>query len=289
MTVGQATAVALGRLNEHPRVSSVTAFESRTFEIESVTAVVVSIPYLSFDIVEVVRLSDSARSKNLGFFAIIDTCEISWMFSDFGPKHIVDAHTPPLKRDDTTGERKAVNRIEEYEFCDFKMYIESPIDNSKYWVIKPSVPSDVFLFVHLFMKWRLGDSKLERSPKRLRRDTKSEDIDNEDFEKFVSKYLKENSRVKSIDRICSMVKLLNEPSNPYFAAIHGALVTQELIKFVTKKDSPLVNTISMNVNDGGAIVVKQPGSLRYYVHETTEKDEVEEVRVNIAGSIDVLE
>jgi hypothetical protein len=114
LTVGEATATALGRLNEHPKVLNLSAFKSRNLDLDDITAVVVSIPYLNFDIEELVRLSDLARSRNIGFFSVIDSGEISWMFSDFGPKHIVDAHTPPLKRDDKTGERKAISRIEVY-------------------------------------------------------------------------------------------------------------------------------------------------------------------------------
>jgi len=289
MTVGEATSTALGRLNVHPKISHVPSSNSRSLDCSDLTAVVVSIPYLRFDIQEVVGLSDLARSKNLGFFALIDTARVSWMFSDFGAQHIVDAHTPPLKRDDKTAERKAVDRIEEFEFADLRTFTLSQLNN-KYWTNKTSFPRDVFLFVHLYMQYRLGlvgDAEPSSSPraKRLRHSDKI------DFETFVRNF----KHVHITEELISQLVHLQDcgpVSAPHIAAIHGALATQELIKFITKKDSPLVNTIAMNSIDGGAIVLKQPSSLESRIIHEDKDDEIEEIKAVAAGggsSIDVLE
>ena len=236
----------------------------------SISAVVVSLSYLHYDISEALAISKQARTMGIAFFAIIDSVNVSWMFSDFGPSHIVDAHTPPLKRDERTGDRAALtNRIEEFEFCDFSTYVTAPA-HDKYWISKPAFPSEVYLFVHFFLKFRSShrpDDK-DPSPKRTRRDRS--------FLTFLETQLTEAASVsarvgkflgkRTIPEFAALLvdkyeSRLSDPSLPHIAAIHGALVTQELIKYVTKKDPPLVNSLVIHNEECSAIVVKQPVSL----------------------------
>ena len=287
LTVAEATAFALHRLNEHPVVEFRKPDFSKHQLDPSVTAVVVSLYYLHYDIAEALAISKQARSMGIAFFAVIDSVNVSWMFSDFGGSHIVDAHTPPLKRDERTGEREALtNKIEEFEFCDFSTYVTSPV-NEKYWMTKPSFPSDVFLFVHFYLKFRSVQRPMDKdpSPKRTRRDDRN-------FAAFIEEQLAEASKLSprvskflgkrtGAEFAAHLIQVyetqLTVPSSPHMAAIHGALVTQELIKFVTKRDPPLVNSLVIHNEECSAIVVKQPASLSSKIissgHE--DKDDIE--------------
>lgn len=61
----------------------------------------------------------------------------------------------------------------------------------------------------------------------------------------------------------------------HFGAIQGALVSQEIIKYVTKRDPPLVNTLLINQEDCSCVVWKHPASLQKRIVKTGESDEVE--------------
>jgi len=256
----------------------------------SISAVVVSLPYLDYDLGEVSAISAHARSMGIAFFAVIDSVNICWMFSDFGPSHVVDAHTPPLKRDDRTGDRAALtNRVEEFEFCDFSTYLTAPI-NDKYLINKPSFPSEVFIFVHFFLHYQSARRRIvekdDPSPKRARRDV--------DFDVFLREALAEaSSQTPRVARYLGTQTpaefanhLIREyhsrlalPALPHLAAIHGALVTQEVIKYVTNKDPPLVNSIVIHNEECSAIVVKQPPHLSSRIITSGDQDDGNDVEI----------
>jgi hypothetical protein len=253
-------------LNEHPTVEYRTRQNSKKQLDDSISAVVLSMSYLNYDVSEAVSLSMQARALGVAFFAVIDSTNVSWMFSDFGPCHTVDAHTPPLKRDDRTGDRSGItNKIEEYEFCDFSAYIASPM-HDKYTNTKTSFPSEVFLFIHFFLQYHAGRIISEKapSPKRARREKTFEEflIDNLSESPRLVKYLGQRSAGHfATHLITEYNSKLALPSSPHIAAILGALVTQEVIKYVTRKDPPLVNSIVIHNQECSSVVVRQPQSL----------------------------
>ncbi len=87
-----------------------------------------------------------------------------------------------------------------------------------------------------------------------------------------------------------LVRKFNEdllkPSLPHMAAIHGALVAQEIVKFITKRDIPLVNQIIINPKDSGCLVIKTPTSLgSRVISDDAEKEEEVEI-VAAANTLD---
>jgi hypothetical protein len=278
MSVAEATAFSLHRLNEHPSVEFRTSSSSEQQLDTSIAAVVVSLSYLDFDIDKALSISREARAKGIAFFAVVDSWNVSWMFSDFGASHIVEAHTPPLRRDDRTGDRTSTsNRIEEYEFCDFHSYVGAPM-NDKYWDSKPSFPSEVFLFVYFYLRFRSSKSLVEDkdpSPKRVRRAATTfsqylQDTLTETPSARFSKYLGSRSVAEFCYYLSSQYEAhIQQPAPPHIAAILGALVTQEIIKYVTKKDPPLVNSLVIHNEECSAVVVKQPPSLSSRIISST--------------------
>jgi hypothetical protein len=265
----------------------------------SASAVVVSLRYISFDIIEAIRISDLCRESGVGFFLILDSMPVSWMFSDFGKKHVVESHTAPLKRDERTGERKAEAQIEYHEFARLSEYIASEVEGNVSNG-KASFPSKEILLVKFFLEHRFnqGREREGSSPKRSRQAesmAKGRDLT---FLEFLDKRIAELStltgKVGKYFAACKedVVIWMEEAEKqvrseqgtlPHTAAVLGALVSQELIKFITKRDRPLVNQIVINPRDFGAIVVKTPSRL---VSEVVKEDgPVADNEVEIVGSV----
>ena len=96
-----------------------------------------------------------------------------------------------------------------------------------------------------------------------------------------------------VTRMTEMAEAVStgQESPPHIAAIHGALVTQELIKFVTKRDPPLVNQIIINPTDCGAVVVKTPASLlsRVVSGDVDGDSDNDDVEVVNGASLDLVD
>jgi ubiquitin-like 1-activating enzyme E1 A len=295
MSVGEATAVAARRLNEHPRVTCMPASESRSEKtLSDVQAVVCSLQYLGMDLAEALRLSSLCRSHGVGFFLLFDCAAASWMFSDYGASHIVESHTAPLKRDERTGDRKADSKVEEFAFTDLSGFIGSDIESN---VANPkaSFPRSEILFVRFMLEWLKLSCAAEPSPKRTRRSASPSRRAQADssFSDFVFQRMAElsqspgrvgkmlsNSVTDLVDSLVAKESIMGIEVEPYVAAIHGALVAQEIIKFVTKRDVPLVNQIIMHPGDCAAVVVKTPMALSSRVISGDEPDEDDVELVN---------
>ena len=294
MSVGEATATAARRLNEHPRVTCMTSAVARSEKtLSSLQAVLCSLQYLCTDVEEALRLSRACRMHGVGFFLLFDSAAASWMFSDFGKTHVVESHTAPLKRDERTGERKAESRVQEFEFVGLESLISSDIESNLAHP-KPSFPKHEILFVRFLLEW-LHQSHAEPSPKRTRRSTGSVKAGQESFRAYVEsrvfslsesggrigKFFSSSS-AELVSAVIAKHEIMHDEVQPHVAAIHGALVSQEIIKFVTKRDVPLVNQIVINPSDCGAIVIRTPFSLSSKVTggDDEEDDEIEVVNGN---------
>jgi hypothetical protein len=273
MTVGEATARACRQLNEHPSVS--WAHQSDvTQRIPSVNAVVCSFPSIDYHTIQ--SIAGQCRDLNKAFFLVVDSQAANWSFSDFGKSHVVETHTAPLKRDERTGDRKADNRVIEYSFASFDELQTHPVE-ANIANTKPYFPlHEVFFVRFLFEYLHKQDEQSGPSPKRTRRSSSpSHKSTGKSFMGFVSDRIDDLARSEGkigktfssipksslIECLTEKHNCLNVPSMPHFAAIHGALVSQEIVKYITKRDVPLVNQIVLNPNDCGAIVVKSPMSL----------------------------
>ena len=285
MTVGQATAKAVSQLNEHPSVEAIGLAEVRNY-IASADSVVVSIPRI--EVATALVLSDQCRQLGKSFFIVFDSLAANWCFADMGEMHVVESHTAPLRRDERTGDRSSDKRVIEFQFTPFQMFLKSEIELN-IANPKPSFPLAEVLFVKLYLEFfSLTDSanKEAPSPKRTHISASSK------FGRFVDERLAVLAAVEGrIGKTFSSLKDsltqqlrkkyevdLHRPSPPHLAAIHGALVSQEIVKFITKRDVPLVNQIVLNPNDCGCLVVKTPMSLSSRIlssEDSVQQDEVE--------------
>ena len=269
-----------------------------------VSATVVSAGYLDYNYKEIAQLSASCRAHGIAFFLVFDSSAISWAFSDFGQTHVVDSYTPPLKRDENTGERKAENKIEEFSFASFSQYASMPVEDNIV-INKPSFPNAQAMFVKLYLEWAQDPSHEVPEPKRARVSSESPKKSSvSSFPDFVrstlaslsltgrgEKYLL-SSRETLVESILAVFAEFEKKleSLPHIAAILAALVTQEVIKYVTKRDPPLVNQIMINPTDCGAIVVKTPKSLSSRVISNVEPEQAmegDEVQILNGNSVDV--
>ena len=208
------------------------------------------------------------------------------MFSDFGACHTVEEHTPPLKRDDRTGERKSVQKVEEHEFADLETFVCAELQE-KMVSAKSSFPTSQFLFVHFYLRFLNAQSTHEDpSPKRARRSSAKSCTFGEFLTRKVSVLsASTNSRIARFfstpnsNAVCSSLERIESKLRtecaPFQAAILGALVSQEVIKFVTKRDPPLVNSLVVNPADCGCVVLKHPQSLSSRSMTPPPEDEVE--------------
>jgi molybdopterin/thiamine biosynthesis adenylyltransferase len=287
LTVGQATAKAVSQLNEHPSVKTIS-LEEVVKTIPSIDSVIVSLPLI--DAETALSLSKTCRQLNKSFFVVFDSLAANWCFCDMGETHVVESHTAPLRRDERTGERSADKRVIEYIFSSFADFvnsltvIEPNIANSK-----PYFPLAEIVFVRLYLEYTLLEAKEEPSPKRTRLSSSNSNSFREfvirrvdDFGNLEGKVGKVFSSVKEliVDQLVRKYEdQLHLASLPHMAAIHGALVAQEVVKYITKRDIPLVNQIVVNPNDCGCIVIKTPNNLssRVISDENEKEDEVEVV------------
>ena len=267
MTVGEATALACRRLNEHPSVKWASQVDLIS-RVASCDAAVCSFPVVDFHTIR--SVANQVRQKGKSFFCIVESSTCSWAFSDFGASHTVESHTAPLKRDERTGDRKSDNRVLEYAFSSFEEWLSAGFE-SNMMISKPYFPFNEVLFVRLLMEFHAReDGASAPSPKRSRKS----DSTKTSFRSFVETRLteleKSSPKLGKIiqPNISSLIELLDQmersisiPALPHMAAIHGALISQEIVKFVTKRDVPLVNQIVLNPSDCGAIVLKTPMSL----------------------------
>jgi hypothetical protein len=310
ISVGEATATAVKRLNEHPSVVSMNFGEVVSGSIlDKVQSIVWSLPLHQGNFHGMLKLSQICREKGISFFLLVDSICINWMFSDFGRAHIVDSHTAPLKRDDRTGERKSDNKIEEFEFISLKEFISTSIEDNLV-NNKSSFPRNECLFMKLFLEWLLISGESHEtdgpSPKRTRRSASPSRKDSQEtFDVYVKRRIDQlagtGGRVGKFFKSSgqeSLLKILDmhtqvqtgKESLPHMAAIHGALITQEVIKYITKRDPPLVNQIVLNPHDCGAIVVKTPMRLKSRVLSSGTQDEDDDVElVENSNHIDVLD
>ena len=194
-----------------------------------------------------------------------------------GPTHVVDSHTAPLRRDERTGDRSADQRVIEYEFTSFEDFIEYKLQSHS---VKPSFPLAEILFAKLFTEFTSRDYEDgSPNPKRARRSHSP--LKSEKWSDFISQKI-ESLGGKITDSLIADLKQkmedLHLPSLPHFAAIHGALVSQEIMKYITKRDIPLVNQIVLNPRDCGALVVKTPVTLSSRIIDSG-SNENEEVQV----------
>ena len=292
LSVGQATAIAAHRLNEHPKISCMGESEvGLQSTMASISALIVSLASIDYNADRAEALSLECRKHGVAFFLVMDSREVSWMFSDFGNKHRVDSHTAPLKRDERTGERSALKTIEQFEFADLEEYIASDLD-AKLLKSKSSYPLKEVLYMKFFLEWMSKEKQVregERSPKRVRRQT---------FPEFVEKRLEDKlSGGSKRDEIVEALRLMQERVRsdqgalPHIAAIHGALVSQEVVKFITKRDPPLVNQIVINPTDCAAVAVKTPAALSSQVigGDSGVEDDVELVFTANVNNLDILE
>ena len=291
LSVGEATAIAAHRLNEHPQISCMRESEvGLESTMASISALIVSLASIDYNADRAKALSLECRKHGVAFFLVMDSREVSWMFSDFGNKHIVDSHTAPLKRDERTGERSALKTIEQFEFVDLEEYIASDLD-AKLLKSKSSYPLKEVLYMKFFLEWVSHEKQVregERSPKRVRRQT---------FPEFVEKRLEDKLSGSKRDEIVEALRHMQERVRsdqgafPHIAAIHGALVSQEVVKFITKRDPPLVNQIVINPTDCAAVAVKTPASLSSQVigGDSGVEDDVELVFTANDNNLDVLE
>ena len=308
MSVAEATTIATKRLNEHPSVVSMTFEEAMSDStLERVQSVIWGSHLNQVDMSDMLNISTKCRDKGKSFLLVVDSCCVNWMFSDFGKVHLVESHTPPLKRDDRTGERKAENKIEEYEFATLKEYIgcnvEDNLVNSK-----TSFPRTQALFMKLLLEWLYREERgqtLAPSPKRARRSTSpSRNGEDLSFDSYVKERVEELTNAPgrvgkffSTNRpnvVSDMIEMFSrfmtqKESLPHMAAIHAALVTQEVIKFITRRDPPLVNQIVMNPIDCGAIVMRTPVSLQSRVISSGREEDDGDVELVDSNNVDVLE
>lgn len=291
LSVGKATSIAAHRLNEHPAISCMRESEvGLESTMASISALIVSLASIDFNADRAKALSLECRKQGVAFFLVMDSREVSWMFSDFGKKHIVDSHTAPLKRDERTGERSALKTIEEFQFVDLEEYIASDLD-AKLLKTKSSYPLKEVLFMKFFLEWMSKEKHgkdEERSPKRTRLQT---------FPEFVEKHLEDKFSGSRKDELVEAIRhmqervRLDQGALPHIAAIHGALVSQEVVKFITKRDPPLVNQIVINPIDCGAVTVKTPATLSSQVigGDSKEEDDVELVFTASDSNLDILD
>ncbi len=295
LSVAQATSVALHNLNEHPEVLYVEAgWKSTDRKLYGLSAIVVSLSYLDFSLDEVVRLSNLARTRRIGFFVVSDSLSLSCVFSDMGELHVVEEYTAPVKRDERTGERQTETKREEFEFVDFKGFLDNLDQIPPKWMKRHQKRSGVlanhFLFLSLFLKYK-NEGKNESSPKRVK--IASLLPASTSFEKFLrvellggSFSLSEENQTILVEVFSKMFSDVSTPASPEAAAILGALASQEIIKYITKRDPPLVNVILLNPGDCSAVVEKCPVGMGYRLIQPAEAAEVEEVK---GAGIDVIE
>jgi hypothetical protein len=267
MTVGEATALACRRLNEHPSVSWAPQIELPS-RVASYDAVVCSFPVVDFHTIR--SVASQVRQSGKSFFCIVESSTCSWALSDFGVSHTVESHTAPLKRDERTGDRKSDNRVMEYSFSSFEEWLSAGFE-SNMMVSKPFFPFNETLFVRLLLEFHAReDGASAPSPKRSRKS----DSTKTSFRTFVETRLAELEKSSPklgqiiqpifsslIELLEKMEQSISVPALPHMAAIHGALISQEIVKFITKRDVPLVNQIVLNPSDCGAIILKTPMSL----------------------------
>lgn len=308
MSVSEATVIAARRLNEHPKISSLKESDEVLYSaISSVSALVVSLSHIRGNATQAVALSSECRKKGVGFFLVVDFHNLSWSFSDFGRTHVVESHTAPLKRDERTGKRASDTAIEEFEFVDLEEFISAEIETN-FANSKSSFPLRQVFFVKFFLEWKLkdafaADKESAPSPKRARRShvPREKSVFREyvesrlaglcEMEGKLGGFFKINSDelLVDLDQMGETIRC-NRMALPHIAAVHGALISQEIIKLITKRDAPLVNQIVMNPLDCGAIVIKTPSRLsstKIGGGVSPEEDEVQIVQA--AGSVDVIE
>ena len=266
LSVGDATAIAVRRLNEHPKVDSCVDWNASGKS--SVTSLVVSFSYIDYDVHEAIAMSNKAREMSISFFLVVDSNVLCWSFSDL-QTHVVEEYTAPLKRDDRTGNRVVSTRAGElFEFVSLSEYISSELKISK-------KQNDMYKFMHFYLGY-LYTKNQPGSPKnkRLR------------LGGGLGEYIKMNNNQSNdkLDYLSTCMEFENHKNClPHFAAIHGALISQEIIKYITKKDPPLFNTILL-ANDGAALVYKHPSTMRHV--QPTDEDEVQCV-VEAASGFDL--
>jgi hypothetical protein len=279
LNVAEATAKAVMQLNEHPSVSSIP--ESDVFStIPSVDTVVISVPLLNLP--QAVQISAACREHGKAFFCVIDSDSANWCFSDMGSSHVVESHTAPLRRDERTGDRSADQRIIEYEFSSFQQFIDAEWKPNS---LKSYFPLPEALFAKLYCEYMQKRSEEGApSPKRTRR--AQSPVRRESWSDFVRSKLGSmgGKIVGSLkdDLLADLEKKfenISDQSLPHMAAIHGALVSQEIVKYITKRDIPLVNQIVLNPRDCGALVIKVPSSLGSKLIDSGQPDEEKEVEI----------
>lgn len=274
--------------------------------LKKVSALLVSAGYLDYNYGEIAQLSTACRAHGIAFFLVFDSSAISWAFSDFGQTNVVESHTPPLKREEKTGERKAENKIEEFSFASFSQYASMPVEDNIV-INKLSFPTAQAMFVKLYLEWAQDPGHGVPEAKRARVSSGSPKKSTVSyFPDFVrstlaslsltgraEKYLS-SSRETLVESILAVFAEFEKKleSLPHIAAVHGALVTQEVIKYVTKRDPPLVNQIMINPADCGAIVVKTPRSLSSRVISSGETEgamDGDEVEILNGNRVDILD
>jgi hypothetical protein len=298
LTAGQATVEAARRLNAHPSILAISA-EQIADNIQNVDAVVITSPLTEFS--RVLSIAKSCRELKKCVFIVFDSAAASWAFSDMGQAHVVESHTAPLRRDERTGDRKSDQRTIEYQFASFDEFLSSGFEPN-IGVSKPFFPLPEILFVRLYLEY-VGKPREDAapSPKRTRRSASPSRVtgsgSSSAFRAFVTDKLHSLANMEGrlgktfkqlevtlTNDIVSKYERLNEPSPPHFAAIHGALVSQEIVKFITKRDIPLVNQIVVNPRDCGCIVVRTPMGLGSRIIDSGNQDEDEvEVVTGIEG------
>jgi ubiquitin-like 1-activating enzyme E1 A len=293
LTVGEATATALHHLNEHPEVHFLASrWTPETHSVPPPSVIVISLSYIDYDIEEAKRVSDVARSIGAGFFLVIDSGAVSWMFSDFGPLHLVEEYTPPLKRDERTGERKVERKQEEFEFIDFRTFLGLLDSLPSKWAKKikksPELVVQYTLLAGLLSESETGE-KMSKRQKTDDENSRKSIFSIESFKAHLPSSLNDSQRESLTTAALGILPSLPTPPSPHTSAILGAVTSQEIIKYITKRDPPLVNTVLVNPSDCSVVVDKVPLSLVHRLIEDSKEDDVEEVRVGGTSTIDVLE
>lgn len=213
--------------------------------------VCVEMGVLGWDVNLACLIDQVCRTDNAGFILSVSAGERAFFFSDFH-EHVVQERSSVQGAGATAPEQKPIS--EQICFASFSEWLQVPASQLQQDAVNSSI---IFVSEALtFIRKDKGLANVQSAPQ---------------FAEFCANTAKCVPNVDGVASIQDAFRCLFVEPLVHVASILGGLLTQEVIKAITKRDPPLVNSVCFNAHTSVAFVERIP-----QFREPSKKRKIEE-------------